>query len=437
MSHVLATRGGNLEVRGANPYQEWGSSAPPPPGASGGNVGGMHVTQQSATQIAAVYGCVSLLADSVAALPLRILDRPTPMVATAKELKPSTLVTEPWAEGELTDWIAQFVWGLALGGQFWGRITDRDRDLYASQIMPVPNNEASVRRLWNGELEYRFGGQKVDPDEVFHVKYQSLPGMVEGLNPIKCMRYPFGLAHVQDVYATEIYRNSAQPGGVLEAPGKVPQTEVEALIRSWIPAHQGVNKAGLPALLTEGMKFNPTMMSPEDAQLLESRGFTESQICGRVFRVPPHMVGIVDRSTSWGRGIEQQERGFVVTTLQGYLVRIERALTALLPKGQYANFDLSHRLRGTMLERAQAASLLMLCGAWCADDSRALFDQPQLPEGKGKEVYAPINTEMYEKAKAEAEASIQAAKDEEKPLPDDDEFDDEDEPSKKRAHAYA
>lgn len=360
------------------------------------------------------------------------------MVATAKEVKPSTLITEPWTEGELTDWLTQFVWGLALGGQFWGRITDRDKNLYATQVMPIPNDEASCRRLYNGEIEYRFCGQKVDPDEVFHVKYQSMPGMVEGLSPIKCMRYPFGLAHVQDVYATEVYRNSAEPRGVLEAPGKVPQTEVESLVKNWVAAHQGVHNAGLPAMLTEGMKWQQTMMSPEDAQLLESRGFTESQICGRVFRVPPHMVGIVDRSTSWGRGIEQQERGFVVTTLQGYLVRIERALTRLLPKGQYANFDLSHRLRGTMLERAQAASLLMLGGAWCADDSRALFDQAPLPDEKGKEVYAPINTEMYDKARAEAEASIEAAKEDAKPMPDDDGFEEEEGGKKNdRTHAYA
>lgn len=429
-----------MEVRGASPYAEWGTSAPPPPGASGGSVGGLHVTAESATQIAAVYGCVSLLADSVAALPLRVLDRPTPMVATAKELKSPTLITEPWSEGESTDWLTQFVWALALGGEFWGQIVDRDRDLYPTQVMPVPNNEASCRRLYKtGEIEYRFAGKKVPADDVFHVKYQSMPGMLQGLNPIKCMRYPFGLAHVQDVYATEVYRNSAEPRGVLEAPGKVPQTEVEALVKSWLSSHQGPHNAGLPALLTEGMKFNPTMMSPEDAQLLESRGFTESQICGRIFRVPPHMVGIVDRSTSWGKGIEAQERGFVVTTLQGYLVRIERALTRLLPKGQFANFDLSYRLRGTMLERAQAASLLMLCGAWCADDSRALFDQAPLPEGKGQETWSPINSEMLDKARAEAEVSIQEAKEDAPPMPDDDGFEEEEGKGKgkKNRHALA
>jgi HK97 family phage portal protein len=424
-----------LEKRGANPFLEWGTTAPPSPGSTGGHVGGLHVTQESASQIAAVYGCVSLLADSVAALPLRILDRPTPMVATAQELKPSVLITEPWVEGELTDWLVQFVWGLALGGEFWGQIVERDRDLYPTQIMPVPNSEASARRIRTGKeagvIEYRFAGRRVNPDDVFHVKYQSMPGMVQGLNPIRCMKYPFGLAHVQDVWAAEVFRNMASPGGVIEVPNTLSPEATKQMVRDWMAAHQGPHLSNLPAVLTEGAKFNPTMLTPEDAQLLESRGFTESQICGRIFRVPPHMVGIVDRSTSWGRGIEQQERGFVVTTLQGYLTRIERAITRVLPKGQYANFDLSHRLRGTMLERAQAASLLMLCGAWCADDSRALFDQPALPEGKGKEVYAPINTEMYEKAKAEAEESIKAAKEEAKPMPGDDGFEEE-EPGGKR-----
>jgi HK97 family phage portal protein len=437
--HILATAHGDHELRGANPYLEWGTTSPPPPGSPSSQIGGIGVTTDSATQIAAVYGCCGLIADSVTALPLRVLDRPTPMVATAEELKAPPLITEPWSEGgEVTDWLGQFVWGLALNGQFWGQVTDRDRDLWPTQIMPVPASEARVRRLYNGTIEYRFAGKVVDPDDVFHVKYQSMPGMLEGLNPIKAMRYPFGLAHVQDRWAAEVFRNIASPGGIIEAQGRLSPEATRQIIKDWIAAHQSVGQSNIPAILTEGAKFNPVMLSPEDAQLLESRGFTESQICGRIFRVPPHMVGIVDRSTSWGKGIEQQERGFVVTTLQGYLVRIERALTKLLPKGQYANFDLSYRLRGTMLERAQAASLLMLCGSWVGDDSRALFDMPPLPDGKGQEVYAPINTEMWAKAKAEAEESIKAAKDEAPRMPEDDGFDELEGGSKNgRALAYA
>jgi HK97 family phage portal protein len=412
-----------MEQRGANPYAEWGSTAPPPPG-SGGNVGGISVTTQSATQVAAVYGCASVLADSVSSLPFRVLDRPTPMVATAKELDPPALITEPFVEGELTDWLGQFVWGLALGGEFLGQIIERDKELYATQIMPIPRDSAHIRRLTNGEIEYRFFGNIVPKDDVFHVKYQTMPGMIRGLNPVQCMRYPFGLAHVQDVFAESYFRNSANPSGVLESETELTKPQTEELIRSWISSHQGGNKANLPAVLSGGVKFQPTMINPEDSQFLESRGFTESQICGRIFRVPPHMVGIVDRSTSWGRGIEQQERGYVTSTLQGYLCRIERAITRLLPKGQYANFDLSYRLRGTALERAQAASLLMLCGAWVGDDARALFDMPPLPEDKGQEVFAPINTEMWIKAKAEAEESIKMAKEEAAPMPSDDGFDD-------------
>jgi hypothetical protein len=90
-----------------------------------------------------------------------------------------------------------------------------------------------------------------------------------------------------------------------------------------------------------------------------------------------------------------------------------------------------------MLERAQAASLLMLSGAWMGDDARALFDMPPLPDEKGQEIYAPINTELWIKAKAEAEASIKAAKEEAPPMPSDDGFDETGGKSNGRAHAYA
>jgi HK97 family phage portal protein len=295
------------EVRGASPYAEWGNTAPPPPGSPGS--GSLNVSTQSAAQIAAVYGCVALIADSVSSLPLRALDRPTPMVATAKELDPPTLMTEPFVEGELTDWLGQFVWGLALGGEFFGQIVERDKDLYASQIMPIPRDSVFVHRLSNGELEYRFYGIKVNTDDVFHVKYQSMPGMVRGMNPIQCMRFPFGLAHNMDVFAESYFHNSANPSGVLESETELTIAQTEELVRNWIKAHQGGNKANLPAVLSGGVKFNPTMINPQDSQFIESKAFTESQICGRVFRVPPHMVGIVDRSTSWGRLLRDRGPG--------------------------------------------------------------------------------------------------------------------------------
>ena len=129
-----------------------------------------------------------------------------------------------------------------------------------------------------------------------------------------------------------------------------------------------------------------------------------------IFRVPPHMIGIVDRSTSWGTGIEQQEMGFVRNTLQGYITRYERAMTAAHGGTTFVKMDLSHRLRGDKLQRYQAYSLGILGGFLCADDIRAAEDMPPVPGGIGKTFLAPINTEPLQNAlQTSTQQSQQAA----------------------------
>lgn len=397
---------GALERRGANPTLPWGDSTPPPNSMIGSNVAGISVTQQSAVQIAAVYGCCGLLADSVSTLPFRWLDGPT--LATAKELPTNQLIEQPYAEISLTDWLAQFVWSLALRGNFYGLIIERDKNLYPTQIKPIPPDNVQVRRNWRGEIEYRFYGVVMNLDDVIHVRYQSPPGAIIGWNPIEVMRYPFGLARAMDMYGESYFLNSATPSGVIEVNGPLDVNETKAMMRNWLAAHQGLNQANLPAILTDGASFKPIMITPEDSQFLQSRGYTESQICGRIFRVPPHMVGIVDRTTSWGSGIEQQERGYATNTLAPYITRVERLFTSMSPDGMYANLNLTHRLRGDSLQRAQTGSLGMLAGFFCADDVRAMYDLPPVPDGKGQEFYVPINTELMELAEAQVEAAIKA-----------------------------
>lgn len=406
--HVLATPGGNRELRGANPALPWGDSTPPPPSFGSGNVGGVAVTQQAALGIAAVYGSVRVIGDAVATLPMRILDKPT--LSTANELPTSQLLTQPYAEIPRVEWFAQATASLALRGEFLGWIIDRaPRTLYAQQIMPIPVDSATVRRnQQTGTIEYRFFGKLVNPADVFHIKYQSMPGMLRGISPVDCLRYAFGLALAQERHAESFFSNSANPSLVIEVPGFLDDNEAQTLARNWIGAHQGIPKANLPAVVTDGASVKALSLTPEQSQFIQSRGFTQQQICGTVFGVPPHMVGIVDRTTSWGTGIEQQERGFVMNTLMGYLARLEEALTALHPPGQFVSFNLNHRVKGDTLQRAQAGSLMMLAGAWCADDVRALFDMPPLPSGAGKKTYVPINTELYQMA-------LQQLKDAQKP----------------------
>jgi HK97 family phage portal protein len=403
-----------LEARGANPFLEWGSTAPPAPGSVGGSVGGLHVTTESASQIAAVYGCCALLADSVASLPLRVLDKPANQV-TAKETKLPPLLERPYEPISLTDWLVMFIWALALRGNFFGQIIERDDMGYPTQIMPVSPDVVRPEVKLNGEVLWFFAGKPIPTEDVFHVRYQTMPGHLLGLNPIQVMKYSFGVAHVMDVFAANVYANGADPRGVIEVPNGLSEPATKQMAASWNAAHQGPAKSSLPAVLTEGAKFNPIQLSPADQQLLEARKYSAEEISGVIFRIPPHMVGLNERSTSFGRGIEQQERTFVANCLVGYTCRVARALTECLPPRNFVDFDISHRIRGSELERAQTGSLLMLGGMTIADEIRGkFFDMPPLPNGEGKKVFTPINTELLEKALQELK---EAEKHEDDPPP--------------------
>jgi HK97 family phage prohead protease len=171
---------------------------------------------------------------------------------------------------------------------------------------------------------------------------------------------------------------------VIETDDDLDTQEVADLAQNWIAAHGGVNKAHLPAVLTGGAKFSPISINPRDSQFLESRQYSASTISGMVFRVPPHMIGIVDRTTSWGKGIEQQERGFVTNTLGGYIGRLEEAIDALHPGDEYCRLNLSQRLRGDKLTRSQAHALDLAAGWISLDEVRAEEDMAPIPDGLGR-----------------------------------------------------
>lgn len=388
-----------LEVRGANPYAEWGNSDPPPPGSAVGSIGGLGVSTETAVQIAAVYGCCALLADSVSSLPLRVLDKPA-TVNTAKELELPKWLERPYELVSLTDWLVSFVWSLALRGNFFGQIIERDSLGFPVQIMPLHPDIVRPEVVNEGTKDWRIqwyvAGEPIRYEDLFHVRYQSMPGVLLGLNPIEVMKYPLGLAHVMDVHAEQTYGNSADPRGVIQTKREMNPTSAAEMKAAWDASHQGVHKSGKIAILDNEAEFKAVSLSPADQQLLEARKWSAEEIAGIIFRVPPHMVGLNERSTSFGRGIEQQERTFVQNTLSGYLTRASRSLTECLPDGQYVDLDIRHRIRGDSLQRAEVAYKMRLSGCWTADMANELFDLPPLPDGEGKLLQSPTNAELLQ-----------------------------------------
>jgi HK97 family phage portal protein len=158
----------------------------------------------------------------------------------------------------------------------------------------------------------------------------------------------------------------------------------------WEEAHG--DKSRRVAVMGGGLKYERVSLAPEESQFLETRRFSRSEIAG-FYRVPPHLIGDVDRSTSWGTGIEEQGHQFVTFTLGPWLRRLELAWSRQLGLGssRYVRYNASALLRGRTLDRFNAYTLARQGGWLNVDEIRSLEELPPLPEDKGTDYLQPLN----------------------------------------------
>lgn len=376
-----------MERRGADPTLPWGDSTPPSNGMLGGSVAGTVVTEKSALGVAAVWSCTTLLSDNVATTPIYEY---VGSGSTKRRVKLDAVVENPFEEINPIDFYFGGTLSIALRGNFFGRIISRDKNLWPTQIQPFHPDRVKVKRDSDGAPEYRFDGEVVPVDNVFHVRGYTPAGGLIGMNPIEMLRNSLGLARAQDLYGASFFQNSAFPSGVITVEEDLGEDETLDLLRGWQQAHQGIGQANLPAVLTGGAEFHALSIAPEDAQFLESRQFSRAEIA-TIWRIPPHMIGDVDRTTSWGQGIEDQEISYTVNVLGGYMERWQQALNRITPPQKKVAFDLAVRLRGSTLQRFQAWTLGLNGGFLNIDEVRDTEDRPPLPDGKGQEYIRPLN----------------------------------------------
>jgi HK97 family phage portal protein len=234
-----------------------------------------------------------------------------------------------------------------------------------------------------------------------------MPGSDVGLSPVSMARHSLGLGLAAQEYGAKWFRDGASPSSVLETDQSMNTEQVRTVQQTWIASHGGRRR---PAVLSGGFKWKPVQITPEESQFLQTRqhqGLEVAQMMG----VPPHMIGIVDKTTSWGTGIEQQSIGFVTYTLRPWLTRIEAALTDVLPRGQFVKFAVDGLLRGDQKSRYEAYQNAIDSGWRNPDEVRALEDLPPIPGGAGAKYRQPMNMAPlgYDPAEATEPLAVPAA----------------------------
>ena len=365
----------------------------------GGSSSGKNVTERSAMQMTAVYSCVRILAEAVAGLPLhfyRYKDDGSKEKATDHTLY-KLLHDEPNPEMSSFVFRETLMTHLLLWGNAYAQIIRNGKGEIIA-LYPLMPNKMQVDRDDNGEIYYIYqrsneeaktmeGNQVyLKKSDVLHIPGLGFDGLV-GYSPIAMAKNAIGLAIATEEYGAKFFANGAAPSGVLEHPGTI--KDPSRVREAWQSQFGGSGNSGKVAVLEEGMKYTPISISPEQAQFLETRKFQINEIA-RIFRIPPHMVGDLEKSSF--SNIEQQSLEFVKYTLDPWVIRWEQSLARSLlsvdEKSKYFfKFNVEGLLRGDYQSRMNGYAIARQNGWMSANDIRELENLDKISPEDGGDLY--------------------------------------------------
>lgn len=371
----------------------------------GGTTSGKAVTERSAMQMTAVYSCVRILAEAVAGLPLHLYKYNDDGGKEKAIDHPLYRLLHDEPNPEMSSFVFRetLMTHLLLWGNAYAQIIRNGKNEVVA-LYPLMPNKMSVDRDENGHLYYTYyrGPDEaiknmefavtLQPSDVLHIPGLGFDGLV-GYSPIAMAKNAIGMAIACEEYGAKFFANGATPGGVLEHPGAI--KDPQRVRESWQAAFGGSSNSNKVAVLEEGMKYTPISISPEQAQFLETRKFQINEIA-RIFRVPPHMVGDLEKSSF--SNIEQQSLEFVKYTLDPWVIRWEQSIMRALlsnteKKDYFVKFNLEGLLRGDYQSRMNGYAIGRQNGWMSANDIRELENLDRIPTEEGGDLYL-INGNM-------------------------------------------
>jgi HK97 family phage portal protein len=348
---------------------------------------GESVTVDTALQLDVVWACVRLIAQTIATLPLLLYQRNADGHGSVDRKHPlyRLLHDRPNSDMTATEFWEAIAAGVLLWGNAYGAVERIGTRVVA--ITPMRPDRVTIVRQEDGSLLYRhqLGAVLTEytEDQIFHVKGFSLDGLI-GISPIAQARQVLATAIATEKTAGTFFRNGMRPSAVMLAPTYLtPNQRADA--DAFLERYTGAINAGKVPLLEGGWTLKEMQLPPEDAQLLATRSFQVEQIC-RWFDVPPAMIGHMDKSTSWGTGLEQMTLWFLTFSLRHHLKRIEQAISksllSLVEQGtHYAEFNVEGLLRADSKGRSELYAVLARNGLRTRNELRAYDNLPPLPDG--------------------------------------------------------
>lgn len=348
---------------------------------------GINVSQTSALRLSVVWRCIRLISDTLAGLPAEAV-REVGGIFEKVDRVPRWL-TQPNPETSWFEHTERVGECLLSDGNAFVLITVRDALGFPQEIWTLNPRDVEVRKV-NGRVEFLWGGStrltKYGPanptGDVLHIKLATGGGL-RGLSPIEAARQSIGLGLVTEKFGSRFFGKGQQMSGVISLPADVKSSKqhIDLMRENWESTHAGSDRAHRPAILTGGATWQGITIPPEDAQFLETRKFQVEDIATRFYGVPAHMVGLEEKNTSWGTGIEAQTMGFLRFTMLPHLIRFETAHSQMLPRGQMLRLNQRALLRADSKTEADVHTTYLQNGVISFDDIRATLNLPPRPGG--------------------------------------------------------
>jgi HK97 family phage portal protein len=353
-------------------------------------VAGPYINEQNAHKMTAVYRAWALIAGTIGTLPLRTFAG----IAPGEELwegpaanlllypggrDPVTGIAYPGAPTATVFFETMIVHMLAWGNAYvvrvpsvlGNRIVSLDL-LYPWRVRPIwvkktPENPTGKAFMVDDDDQ---GPMIAYPKDVIHIRAMGTD-LLKGISPIGAARQALGVAVAAEEYGARLFGSGSLMSGILQTDAELDQETADRLKERWKAKMSGLGSAHEVAVMDSGVKWQSISIPPEDAQFLQTREFAVTEVA-RLYGIPPHMLMQVEKSTSWGSGIEEQGLAFSNYTLRPWLVRIEQALSnELLPRGVNCRFQTAELLRGDVDQRYKAYQTAIMNGVMTPNEARA------------------------------------------------------------------
>jgi HK97 family phage portal protein len=336
------------------------------------------VNTESAASLVPVFACVRILADNIASFPIEAFRVSQGDLTPQKFVPP--LFYQPSARDTRYEWVHKCVVSLALRGNAYGMVTERDKLGFPTMVEWLNPDDVVVDESSPVQPVYYWQGKQQNSSDIVHIPWMTMPGRVVGMSPVQYFASTLGVGLAATNYGRRWFDSGGSPPSVLKNTAKTINSDEAKEIRK--RATQSI-RAGEPFVTGNDWTFDAIQVNAEESQFLATMKLNATQIAA-IYGVPPTMVSGETGGSMTYANVEQEANNLITLTFRPWLVRLETAFSALIANAEEVRFNVDSMIRTSTIDRYTAYNLA-LDGGWVNIDwVRGKENLPPLPNGEGK-----------------------------------------------------